>query len=284
MYKTIINHVKNEKNVQVHKITPGETLFHKNYGLRICSFIRGGESPPTQMIIPRYFEFYCISHMYRGYGIYWDKYNGELNIEPGSIVCMIPGHIHFYGGNKDLYTEDSVCFYGPLADMLNRSGIFKKGILSIGKDRILLPIIDHATDPRGESQLQANINLQSLICNLHLHSLKTKVKRDDFSTLIYEIKKDLRKWWTVSQMAEFCGMSEVNFRRLFKRQFAISPKDYITKIKISAASEMLSSTTLPLAKIAKELGFYDPFHFSRRFKMISGISPSDYRKNTRYSY
>ncbi|HRR06653.1 MAG TPA: AraC family transcriptional regulator [Victivallales bacterium] len=278
MYKTIKKDDKNKTNISVHRIIPGETLFHRNYGLRICSTLRGASAPSCSGIFPRYFEFYCISHMYDGHGLYYDEKEGEKFIEPGSLICMIPGYIHFYGGWGDNYVEDAVCFYGAVADMLFRSGVFKRGIFSIGKERALVPIIELARDPRDENQLQANIKLQEFICSLYLEQIKGG-KREKFELLIKEIKKSLSKWWTVEEMAEFCGMSEVNFRRQFKRKFGISPKQYISHVKITAAAERLSSSNLPVEKIAKEFAYYDQFHFSRRFKAITGLSPSEYRKN-----
>ncbi len=282
MYRTIKGYDKIEQAPPVHRIASGETAFHRNYGLRICLSIRGGKSPPAPKMTPRYFEFYCISHMFDGRGFHWDKERGENAVLPGSMLCTTPGHLHFYGGDDDFYTEDSLCFHGPVADMLCRSGVFRRGIFKFGSERALLPIIELAADPRDESQLQANIALQKFICDLHLGSIgEGDKKRQDFDLLIGQIKKFPRKWWSVKEMSEFCGMSEVNFRRLFKRRFGISPKDYITRSKIAIASEKLCSTDAPVAKIAGELGFYDPFHFSRRFRISTGMPPSEFRKATR---
>jgi AraC-like DNA-binding protein len=41
---------------------------------------------------------------------------------------------------------------------------------------------------------------------------------------------------------------------------------------------MLKNTTDPIAKIAEEIGFYDPCHFSRVFRKAVGVSPLSFRK------
>jgi AraC-like DNA-binding protein len=86
------------------------------------------------------------------------------------------------------------------------------------------------------------------------------------------------KWWTTGEMAEICLLSESQFRILFRRKTGMKPKEYIDRIKIQQAIKMLTTTTLPVRRIAKSIGYLDPYHFSRRFKHLVGISPDGYRK------
>lgn len=57
----------------------------------------------------------------------------------------------------------------------------------------------------------------------------------------------------------------------------LSPKDYLDHYKIRLAQEQLVATTCTLAEIAGNLGYLDPFHLSRRFKALTGLSPREYR-------
>ena len=54
---------------------------------------------------------------------------------------------------------------------------------------------------------------------------------------------------------------------------------YFTKLKIEAATYMLTDTGMAVYSIAEKLNFYSEFHFSRVFKQYTGFAPTVYRKN-----
>lgn len=66
--------------------------------------------------------------------------------------------------------------------------------------------------------------------------------------------------------------------RNFENVFGTPPMQYLHKLRLQKARELLQSTSLPLNEIALLCGFYDASHFCRRFKEHSGIAPKEYRK------
>jgi YesN/AraC family two-component response regulator len=56
------------------------------------------------------------------------------------------------------------------------------------------------------------------------------------------------------------------------------PKLYIDRLKIQKAAELLMSNRLKVIDIAERLGYVDQYHFSRRFKKLTGLSPRRYRQ------
>ncbi|MGB5704039.1 MAG: AraC family transcriptional regulator [Polyangiales bacterium] len=68
------------------------------------------------------------------------------------------------------------------------------------------------------------------------------------------------------------------FIRLFKRSIGVPPMKYAMNLKMSAASDLLRTTTEPLAAVAARIGFDDEYHFAKRFKQWSGTAPGMYRK------
>jgi AraC-like DNA-binding protein len=80
-------------------------------------------------------------------------------------------------------------------------------------------------------------------------------------------------------MAEFCNLSEPQFRKVFKAVIGMPPKNYIDRLKVQQAAETLSSGNMKISEISKKFGYLDPFHFSRRFKEITGMAPENYREN-----
>lgn len=80
------------------------------------------------------------------------------------------------------------------------------------------------------------------------------------------------------QIAASVFMSYDNFRRKFKHQSGLSPNQYFIKLKIDKAKESLIFSDLEIKEIAENLGFSDPYYFSRVFKEWEGMSPVRYRK------
>ena len=74
------------------------------------------------------------------------------------------------------------------------------------------------------------------------------------------------------------NISEVYMRRLFVKEYKITPKQYITDIRIKKAEQLLSEGTLSVGEIAVKCGFGDIHHFSRVFKKVNAVSPLEYRR------
>ena len=83
---------------------------------------------------------------------------------------------------------------------------------------------------------------------------------------------------TVSSLASLCGISEVYFRKIFSRQFGVSPKDYIIQKRIDYAKQLLSTGEFDVSEVAILCGYCEPCHFSREFKRRAGVSPVEYRR------
>lgn len=82
---------------------------------------------------------------------------------------------------------------------------------------------------------------------------------------------------TLAQMAEHAQLSIPHFSRLFKAQTGFSPMDYFIRLKMQHACRLLSLSRLTVREIALEVGYEDPYYFSRLFKKVMGVSPLHYR-------
>jgi len=68
--------------------------------------------------------------------------------------------------------------------------------------------------------------------------------------------------------------------QLFKRYTGLGIREYAKKKRLSAASELLTTTDLSVKAIAAEFGYRSPPDFSRRFKEQFHLSPSEFRKRS----
>ncbi len=86
---------------------------------------------------------------------------------------------------------------------------------------------------------------------------------------------------TVSEVAKNIFVSTDTLSRRFKKEMGESVGKYIDGLILYRAEQLLSGSDLSLSQISAELGFYDQFYFSRRFKEKFSVSPLKYRKTYR---
>ncbi|MBQ7821575.1 MAG: helix-turn-helix transcriptional regulator [Clostridia bacterium] len=85
----------------------------------------------------------------------------------------------------------------------------------------------------------------------------------------------------ICELARLEHMSESRYRSIFKQIYGSSPGEYITKLRLSRACELLSTTDFTVTEVARACGYADALYFSRIFNKKSGMSPREYRKANR---
>lgn len=113
----------------------------------------------------------------------------------------------------------------------------------------------------------------------HKASYHSKGKSTDkISELISRIKMVPNLNISVAECADFCNMSKPHFARVFKNTAGISPVQFMLRIRIDRAKELLDFTDKTVAEISEASGFSDQNYFARIFKKITGVSPTQYRQ------
>ena len=85
----------------------------------------------------------------------------------------------------------------------------------------------------------------------------------------------------VAVLAAQANISPSHFFALFKRQTGCPPIDYFIQLRMTRARQLLDSTTSSVKEVAAALGYSDPFYFSRLFKSVNQVPPSEYRQQRR---
>lgn len=82
----------------------------------------------------------------------------------------------------------------------------------------------------------------------------------------------------IQEITDILGISSAYLHRLFCERFGMSPKQYIIAKKLTAAKELLHSSSLSVTEIAASLGYSDVLAFSRFFSSKAGCSPTAFRQ------
>lgn len=78
------------------------------------------------------------------------------------------------------------------------------------------------------------------------------------------------------QLAEFCGMTEFRFSRVFKERYGVRFREYLIFYRLREARRLLANAEVSVTEVAYSVGFNDPSYFTRVFRKYFGKSPSDY--------
>ncbi len=101
-------------------------------------------------------------------------------------------------------------------------------------------------------------------------------------TITDYLTKNLNKVLTIEEMSRDLGYSVSVLKRQIKNATGFSPMAYFAALKIEEGKRLLIESPLSITEIAACLGFSSVHHFSRQFKQKTGVSPSDYKKESSF--
>ena len=84
--------------------------------------------------------------------------------------------------------------------------------------------------------------------------------------------------WNMDALAALAAMSRANFMRVFQQKIGIAPGKFLTQLRLQEAALLLNKTQKNILSVALEVGYQSEAHFSKAFKALYGMTPSQYRK------
>jgi AraC-like DNA-binding protein len=108
-------------------------------------------------------------------------------------------------------------------------------------------------------------------------SPSTLLNRARVERAIAFMERNLTRRLTVADMAEVAGVSPSRFTTICAEVTGYSPLQYLRHTRVEAARRLLGDLTLSIKEVAARTGFDDSYHFSRVFRQVDGLSPSEYR-------
>lgn len=102
---------------------------------------------------------------------------------------------------------------------------------------------------------------------------------EPISRVITFLHQQYGDYITVEKMAVIAGLSSYYFIKQFRKYTNTTPSQYLTKVRIKKASEMLRHTDLSIKDIAAKTGYENSNYFNKVFRKITGFTPGEFRES-----
>lgn len=124
-----------------------------------------------------------------------------------------------------------------------------------------------------------NIKLQEFLSNfIYTEEINPSSSGSDkISDSISFMKEHIQYQFSVYELAQQQNLSATHYSRMFRAKTGNSPNHYFNELKIQKACQHLYFSNQSIKEICADLGFQDPYYFSRLFKKLMGISPVNYK-------
>lgn len=127
-----------------------------------------------------------------------------------------------------------------------------------------------------------NILLLHFIRNKDAYMIEdTKITNPSIGRLIKYINKNFQMPISLKTAAQMLNLTPAYLSALFIKNTGLGFKDYLCSVRIKQAKIMLRNTAKPVYQIADESGFNDSNYFSTAFKTVTGMSPTQYRRQNK---
>jgi AraC-like DNA-binding protein/quercetin dioxygenase-like cupin family protein len=222
----------------------------------------------------------------------WCEMQGHSWRVPPNHAILIPAGVpHYYGAvEEDPWTHYWIHFTGARASYYTELlGVTAENpVFQLPRSPYLISCLESiyslASLPLVTKNLVAASGaLANFLGHINLerfsNNTKTQLAEQRVDETIAFMRHNLGQPCTLSDLARIACMSPTHYSNVFKRRQGCSPLQYLNRLKIQKACELLVSTNLQIQQVAHSLGFDDPFYFSRVFRSMVGKSPSTYRQS-----
>ncbi len=229
--------------------------------------------------------------IYCTHGAGWCELGGRRRtIGAGELLAIPPNASHAYGADEkrpwSIYWVHAAG--AGLKSLLDELGTTVEGpSFLLGLDPQLTALFEEVIDVLDHGYtsshlLYASRTLGHLLGLMIWHRQQkwegSPKPRQSMAQSIAYMKRHLHQRLRVADLASLANLSIPHYSALFRKHTGYSPMDYFIRLRMHQACRLLDNTDMSVKEVAATLGYDDPFYFSRLFKALNDISPSDYRQ------
>jgi AraC-like DNA-binding protein len=123
-----------------------------------------------------------------------------------------------------------------------------------------------------------------LLSSVRLQGEEDEAGSDQINEIVTRITRDYAQPLSAADLAKELGMSDSRFSRFFRRATGNTFTDFVNRIRVNRAGQLLMETDRLVTHIGYEVGFNNLANFNRRFLEIKGVTPSEFRRQADHRF
>ncbi len=212
-------------------------------------------------------------------------------VKAGDLVLLPAGAAHRYTAvPENPWTIHWVHYTGPLAVDFRQHMGFTDGVRILHPGRQPRLLVDfngllsvRQTGFRTPGLVHVANRLRQLLAAIPLSIGESgQSQQPDLDIIHNFMREHLDERVSLRQLADLTGLSATHFATRYHELTGVSPIQHFLHLKVEQACQMLDTTDLSFTQISSHLGYDDNYYFSRLFKKVMGLSPTDYRHTSRH--
>ena len=218
-------------------------------------------------------NFYILHYVLSGRGYF----NGTA-VESGQGFLMRPMEsVEYHPDPERPWNYFWLCFDGPAAPGICDRYIpaDEKGIFTYNFPQAITRRISQLTT--REPNLGNLYALAVFYGILAYHEEAPVGKNPYVDGAVAYIRANFHRPLSVEEVANTCGIDDRYLYNLFVKHLGVSPKQYLNKLRLDNAKQLLTNSDCAVTEVAFSVGFPDVLSFSRFFAKHTGMSPTSYR-------
>jgi AraC-like DNA-binding protein len=117
-----------------------------------------------------------------------------------------------------------------------------------------------------------------LLSTVQLQSFDDDAALDHISAILDFLTEHYSEDFSMADLAQRSGMTESSFSRTFRRATGNSYTDFVNRLRINKACQLLMETDRYITNVCYDVGFNNVANFNRRFLQIKGMTPKEFRR------
>jgi len=257
-------------------------------GTRLAVVCGGVEHCAPEYLIHRAtFPFYSLEYVARGEGRL-KLGRRQFDLRPGTVFSYAPGiSQRITAAPQKPLVKYFVDFAGTQSSQwLRHCGLAAGSVGEVFPPSEIQPLFDELIRSGRRATRHAPELCRHLLECLGVKLLEARAPRRGADSVAFATHQKCRQWiaenflrlTSLEQVARECHVDTAYLCRLFRHFDHQSPYQFLTRLKMNVAAEQLQQPGALVKNVAADLGFANPFHFSRVFKAVFSVAPDSFRK------